>query len=31
MVTYNHDHIDVKIDMYICSVEDLLNNVYLYV
>ena len=26
----NHDHVYVMIDMYICSVEDLLNNVYLY-
>ena len=31
MVTYNHDHVDVKIDKYVCSVEDLLNYVYLHV
>ena len=26
MVIYNHDHVDVKNDMYVCSVEDLLNK-----
>ena len=28
VVVYNNDHVDVMIDMYVCSVEDLLNNLY---
>lgn len=26
---YGHDHVDINVDMYVCSVEDLTNNVYL--
>ena len=29
MVAYSHDHVDINIDMYVCLVEDLTNNVYL--